>query len=136
MNGHIGGNASVVDAKRTALRDIFKGGKGINEVDFQNYVEKLVKLGVWDENVVASELKAVMQNIKDATPAGPNTFDELFEKLIKLAPMDKVAKVYAGGDNLWKHFGYEFDKPQLALGLKNLDDKKHGLDIWVKSFYQ
>ena len=38
--------------------------------------------------------------------------------------MDKVAKVYAGGDNLWKHFGYEFDKSQLALGLKNLDDVK------------
>jgi hypothetical protein len=128
MNGHIGGNASVVDAMRITLRDIFKGGKGINEVDFQNYVEKLVKLGVWDENVVASELKAVMQNIKDATPAGPNTFDELFEKLIKLAPMDKVAKVYAGGDNLWKHFGFEYDKSQLALGLKNLDDVK----TWFK----
>ena len=50
--------------------------------------------------------------------------------------MDKVAKVYAGGDNLWKHFGYEFDKSQLALGLKNLDDVKHGLDTWVKNFCQ
>ena len=125
MNGHIGGNASVVDAMRITLRDIFKGGKGINEVDFQNYVEKLVKLGVWDENVVASELKAVDAKHKRSTPAGPNTFDELFEKLIKIAPMDKVAKVYAGGDNLWKHFGYEFDKGQLLLGLKNLDDVKN-----------
>ena len=47
---------------------------------------------MWDENVVASELKAMMQNIKRCNNAGPNTFDELFERLIKLAPMDKVAK--------------------------------------------
>ena len=28
--------------------------------------------------------------------------DSLFDKLIKMAPTDKVARLYAGGDNLWK----------------------------------
>ena len=43
--------------------DIFGAGqKNIDEVAFNNYVEKLVRLGVWDENVVASELKAMYSN--------------------------------------------------------------------------
>ena len=61
MNGHIGGNASVTNAIKIVLDDIFKAGqRNIDEVEFNNYVEKLVRLGVWDENVVASELKAIM----------------------------------------------------------------------------
>ena len=44
------------------IKDIFKAGKGqpIDEVEFSKYVEKLVRLGVYDENIVASELKAIM----------------------------------------------------------------------------
>ena len=65
MNGHIGGRASVTDAMQIVARDIFKaGGNKIDEVEFNNYVEKLIRLGVWDENVVAAELKAVLQDIK------------------------------------------------------------------------
>ena len=122
MNGHIGGMASVTNAMKIVLDDIFKAGKqGIDEVDFNNYVEKLVRLGVWDENVVASELKAVMNQLKNNTI---RTSDQLFDKLIKMAPTDKVARVYAGGDNLWKHFGYEYSKSQLNMAFKNIDDVK------------
>ena len=52
-----------------------------------------------------SELKAVMNQLKNNTI---NTSDQLFDKLIKMAPTDKVARLYAGGDNLWKHFGLSF----------------------------
>ena len=56
MNGHIGGRASVTDAMQIVARDIFKaGGNKIDEVEFNNYVEKLIRLGVWDENGVAAE---------------------------------------------------------------------------------
>ncbi len=46
-NGHIGHNASVIDSMRMVIKDIFKAGKGdpINEVEFNKYVEKLVRLG-------------------------------------------------------------------------------------------
>ena len=44
MNGHIGGNASVTNAIKIVLDDIFKAGqKNIDEVEFNNYVEKLVR---------------------------------------------------------------------------------------------
>ena len=126
MNGHIGGRASVTNAMKMVLDDIFQAGKkNIDDVEFNNYVEKLVRLGVWDENVVASELKAIMNQIKNNTV---NTTDQLFDKLIKMAPTDKVARLYAGGDNLWKHFGFEFSRSQLHRAIKNLDDMKQ----WYK----
>jgi hypothetical protein len=122
MNGHIGGQASVTNAMKIVLDDIFKAGKrNIDEVEFNDYVERLVRLGVWDENVVASELKSILDQIKKNTI---NTTDKLFDKLIKSAPTDKVARLYAGGDNLWKHFGFEYGRSQLNMALKNIDDVK------------
>ena len=93
MNGHIGGRASVTNAMKIVLDDIFKAGqKNIDEVSFNEYAEKLVRLGVWDENVVASELKAIMDQIKNQQI---RTSDQLFDKLIILAP---VLKISAGKD--------------------------------------
>ena len=122
MNGHIGGNASVTNAIKIVLDDIFKAGqKNIDEVEFNNYVEKLVRLGVWDENVVASELKAIMDAVKNNSI---KSSDQLFDKLIKMTPTDKVARVYAGGDNLWKHYGFEYERSILSQGFRKLDDIK------------
>ena len=132
MNGHIGGRASVTDAMQIVARDIFKaGGNKIDEVEFNNYVEKLIRLGVWDENVVAAELKAVTQDIKNNVI---NTTDKLFDRLMKMAPTDKVARLYAGGDNLWKGYGFEFGKSQLYQALKNLDEVKQWFRYMGKEF--
>jgi len=120
-NGHVGHNASVIDSMKMVMKDIFKAGKGgaIDEVEFSKYVEKLVRLGVWDENIVAQELRAVMTNIRKGAIQNE---DELFEKIMKGLPTDKVARLYAGGDNLWKQFGYEFFKSDLSAALKSVDD--------------
>jgi hypothetical protein len=132
MNGHIGSRASVTDAMRIVARDIFKaGGNKIDEVEFNNYVEKMIRLGVFDENVVAAELKAVTQDIKNNVI---NTTDKLFDRLMKMAPTDKVARLYAGGDNLWKGYGYEFGKSQLYQALKSLDDVKEWFRYMGKEF--
>jgi len=132
MNGHVGNKASVTDAMRIVARDIFKaGGNKIDEVEFNNYVEKLVRLGVWDENVVASEMKSVLSQIKDGSI---NTTDALFDKLMKMAPTDKVARLYAGGDNLWKGYGFEYGKSQLSMALKNLDEVKDWFRYMGKEF--
>jgi len=131
MNGHIGGRASVVDAMRIVARDIFKAGGKIDEVAFNNYVEKMIRLGVWDENVVAAELKAVTQDIKNNVI---NTSDQLFDRLMKMAPTDKVARLYAGGDNLWKGYGFEFGKSQLYQALKSLDEVKDWFRYMGKEF--
>ena len=42
MNGHIGGKASVTNAMKIVLDDIFEAGKKIvDEVEFNKYVEKI-----------------------------------------------------------------------------------------------
>jgi len=122
MNGHIGGKASVANSMKMVFDDIFGAGKeGVDLVKFNNFVERMVRLGVWDENVVASELKGIIDQIKRNQI---NTTDKLFDKLIKMAPTDKVARLYAGGDNLWKGFGFNYSRSQLNTALKNIDDVK------------
>jgi len=132
-NGHVGHNASVIDAIRMVAKDIFKAGKGqpIKEVEFAEYIEKLVRLGVLDENIVAQEMRAVMNNLKEGAIRNE---DELFEKLMKTLPTEKVARLYAGGDNLWKQFGFEFYKSDLSAALKNINDVEKYLKLHGKTF--
>jgi len=121
-NGHIGKNASVANAMKMVFDDIFGAGKqGVDEIKFNDFVEKMTRLGIWDENVVASELKAVVNQIRNNTI---NTTDKLFDKLTKMAPTDKVARLYAGGDNLWKGYGFNYSRVQLSQALKNMNDVK------------
>jgi hypothetical protein len=126
LNGHIGHQASVTDSFRMVIRDIFKAGKGLDEVQFNQQMAKLTRLGVLDENVVASEMKAVMKEIENSSI---NTMDDLFTRLIKMTPTDKVARLYAGGDNVWKFFGYNFSKSQLSEALHSVDD----VEKWFKT---
>jgi len=126
LAGHIGHNASLGDSIRIVLRDIYRSGRGIDETAFNNHVEKLIKLGVWDENVVASELRAVFNDIKAGTI---KTEEEMIEHILKKTSItEKTARTYAGGDNLWKSYGFEFDKSMLSQGLKSIDD----VEKWFK----
>jgi len=117
--GHIGWRASVTDSMKIVIRDVFKEGKGIDEVAFNNMVSKLVRLGVYDENIVATEMKMVLEELKTGKI---NTFDKLFEKMMSMVQADKVGRVYAGGDNLWKFYGFNFDKSMLLEALNSVDD--------------
>ena len=120
LNAHVGHNASLTDSIRIVMRDIFKRGKNIDNIEFNNYIEKLIGHGVIDENVVASELRAIFNNIKNGSI---QTEAELTQELLKPASLtEKVARVYAGGDNLWKIYGYEFDKSMFSQALKSVDD--------------
>ena len=151
-NGHIGGSANVIDSMRIVAKDIFRRGRGgftkvkgkydpknnkfkpdelLDEVGFNQYAEKLVRLGVWDENVVASELREVLKDIRTGYIKGE---DELFERLMKNLKTEKVAKVYAGGDNLWKQYGYEFYKSDLSSALKSVKDIEEYLAMHGQRF--
>ena len=126
MSGHIGHNASLGDSIRLVLRDIYKSGRITDEAAFNTHVEKLIKLGVWDENVVASELRAVFNDIKAGTI---KTEEEMIEHLLKKTSItEKAARLYAGGDNVWKSYGFEFDKSMLSQGLKSVDD----VEAWFR----
>jgi hypothetical protein len=59
--GHIGGNSSVsADSFKIVLEDIFPKGRITKERLF-NFVEKEIILGTMDENIISSELGAVLK---------------------------------------------------------------------------
>jgi len=119
-NGHIGGRASVTDALKMTLDDIFGAGKVINENEFIKNLENKIRLGVIDENIVASELKAVLQDIKAG--AKVKSMDSLLNKLANTKMMKTATRIYAGGDNLWKWYGHEYVKSQMKGMYNTVDD--------------
>ena len=119
-NGHIGGRASVTESIKMVVDDIFGAGKLIDETKFIKNLENKIRLGVIDENIVASELKAVLQDIRAG--AKVKNLDSLLNKLSKTTMIKTATRIYAGGDNLWKWYGHEYVKSQMRSMYKNVDD--------------
>jgi len=120
-NGWIGGTASVADAFKITLDDIFGAGKVLNEEDLINNIARKSELGVIDENIVASELSAVLQDIK-AGKVG--TFGQIASIADNSKLMKTATRLYSGGDNVWKWYGHEYLKSQLKGAFKNIDEVK------------
>ena len=117
-NGHIGGGASVTEAFRMTLDDIFGAGKVLDEKVLIDKIEDKIRRGVLDENIVASELGAVLKDIKKGSV---NSIDGLYNKLTNGKFMKGATRVYAGGDNLWKWFGDEYVQSQMKNTYKDLN---------------
>ena len=120
-NGHIGGGASVTDAFKMTLDDIFGAGKVLDEKVLIDKIEDKVRRGVLDENIVASELGAVLKDIKKGSV---NSLDGLYNKLTNGKFMKGATRVYAGGDNVWKWFGDEYVQSQMKNTYKDLNSIK------------
>ena len=115
--GHIGGKSSVTDSFRIVLEDIFPKGK-INKKDLFNFIEKEIELGTMDENIISSELGAVLNDIKGGAI---NTLDKLFEAFTKKPLVKNATKLYAGGDSGWKIYGRQYVKSQMTPLLPTID---------------
>ena len=74
-----------------------------------------------DENIVASELGAVLIDIKKGSI---NSMDGLYLKLTNGKFMKGATRIYAGGDNVWKWFGDEYVQSQLKNTYKDLNALK------------
>jgi len=119
MNGHIGGNASVTNSLKMVMDDIFGAGKIVNENDFIENIGRKIDLGVLDENIVTSELKAVLEDIKKDVLVNSN---RLLNVITNAKWLKVPTRIYAGGDNLWKWYGHEYMKSQLKNVFKNFDE--------------
>jgi hypothetical protein len=119
-NGHIGGRSSVTESIKMVMDDIFGAGKVIDEDVFIKNLENKIRLGVIDENIVASELKAVLKDIRSG--AKVKNMDSLLARLAESKMLKTATRIYAGGDNLWKWYGHEYVKSQMKSIYKNVDD--------------
>ena len=137
FSGHIGGQASVRDAFKITLDDIFGAGKVLNEEDLIKRTARKIELGVLDEGIVASELNAILKDLKGGKIKTLGKFAEAVDN----AKFYKTAtRVYQGGDNVWKWYGHEFYMSQLKNAFKNLDDvvdymkTTHNIDLDRSNF--
>ena len=107
--GVLGGRASATDAIAMVSDDIFNAGKGdaAAELRLLDNINEGIKYGVLDENIVASELQAVLREVRNGTIESVEGLAKFLEK----NPLtEKAARLYAGGDNVWKWFTYNWYK--------------------------
>ena len=128
-SGHFGGRASVTESLKMVLDDVFGAGKIINEQDFIKRLERKIRLRVIDENIVASELKGVFQDIKAGgfknngkITSMQQLIDTLGKRKFLRDGAETATRLYAGGDNLWKWYGHEYVMSQYKQIFKNMDD--------------
>jgi hypothetical protein len=107
--GLIGGRASVTDSIKMVVDDIFNAGKGDPQAELRllDSIDEGIKYGVLDESIVASELAAVLKEVRNGSIA---SVDDLATFLQKNPFTEKAARLYAGGDNVWKWYTYNWYK--------------------------
>jgi len=125
-NGWIGGRASVQDSFKIVLDDIFGAGKTINEVDAIKYIARQTELGVVDENIIASELTAILNDLKQSEKTN---FMSLVDKFDNNKALTRATELYAGGDNLWKIYSQEYLKSMFKGAFKDIDEIKRHVKI-------
>ena len=107
--GLIGGRSSVTDGISMVIDDIWNAGKGNAQAELRLFdnIDEGIKYGVLDESIVASELNAVLKEIKNGKIASLNGLAKFLQK----NPFtEKAARLYAGGDNVWKWYTYNWYK--------------------------
>ena len=130
--GHIGGSASVPQAFKIVMDDIFGPGRNVDKKKLNKFIERKIELGVIDENVVSQELTAILNDLKGATketgePVISN-LNQLIQRVGNAQLSQYVQRLYAGGDNLWKLYGHEFYISELKQFTKSIDDVKRYFD--------
>ena len=111
--GLLGGRASVMDSIKMAADDIFNAGKlgGEAEKRLLASVDEGIKYGALDENLVAAELTAVLRAIRKNSIKDT---DQLTKYLETKGMLRTASRIYAGGDNVWKWYAYNWYKSYLT----------------------
>ena len=139
--GHIGGSASVPQAFKIVMDDIFGPGRNVDKKQLNKFIERKIELGVIDEIVVAQELTAILNDLKGATKETGepviSSFNQLIQRVGNTQLSQYVQRLYAGGDNLWKLYGHEFYISELKQFTKSIDDvKRYFSDIVGREFVE
>jgi len=130
MRGLIGGRASVTNSVKMQIDDIYNSGKlaGDAEKKLLDNIEEGIRYGALDENIVVTELRELLK----ATQKGKtiNSFDGMIKMAGDARIVELMGKLYAGGDHVWKWYGYNWYKSFLTDYAKK-DMKK--MVSWFKN---
>ena len=127
-NGHFGRGASLRDAFKLVFDDVI-GPKG--EIDVARLAskgEEFRRYGITNSNIITREVQALVDDIVRTTEAKGKLgrTENILKRLQDNSILANATKVYQGGDDVWKIFGYEFEKSKLLNIIKgdgqHLDD--------------
>ena len=130
-NGHMGKGASVSDNFGMLFKDLI--GKTKSPQELRNLIKEALDNGAIDSSTVAQELQQVIPELMGGSKiAGKTIFegktsDQIFSYLFTNKGaigkgVQKAIEAYQMGDNLWKLYGYQFTKSQLAPAIKTMND--------------
>ena len=110
MRGLIGGRASVTNSVKMQVDDIYNSGRlaGSHEERLLANIDEGIKYGALDENIVVTELRQLLEATQKGTRI--NSFDKLIKMAGDARIVELMGKLYAGGDHVWKWYGYNWYK--------------------------
>jgi len=128
-NGHFGKGASLTDSMKIVFRDVFGADGVMNSTKLAEKAAEYRRHGVTNSNIIVREVAAVTDDLLRAHEKGGKVgrTETLFKKMQDQSVMKNMTKVYQSGDDLWKIYGYEFEKSKLLNIIKSGVDEKGNL---------
>ncbi len=139
-NGHFGRGASLADSMGIVFRDIFGPDGKISADMLAAKSAEYRELGITNSNIITREIRALTDDLlrKADTGSKLNRSELLLKTLQDQSVLGNMTKIYQGGDDLWKIFGYEFEKSKMLNIIKegtHLDDAdKYFREIFSRRF--
>ena len=139
-NGHFGRGSSLSDAMGIVFRDIFGPDGKISADALAAKGAEYRRVGVTNSNIITREVRALTDDlIKSAdVDSKLNVTERFLKNMQDKSILGNMTKVYQGGDDVWKIFGYEFEKSKMLNIIKEgtfLDDAdKYYREVFGRKF--
>jgi len=139
-NGHFGKGASLSDSMKIIFRDIFGPDGAMNSTKLAEKSAEYRRLGVTNSNIIVREVAAQADDLLRSVEKGKKLgyTETMLKSLQDQSIMRNMTKVYQSGDDLWKIYGYEFEKSKMLNVIKNgthIDDaEKYFREVFGRKF--
>ena len=140
-NGHFGKGASLTDSMKVVFRDVFGPDAIMNSTKLAEKAAEYRRLGVTNSNIIVREVAAQADDLLRSAEKNKKLgyTETMLKNLQDQSIMKNMTKIYQSGDDLWKIFGYEFEKSKMLNVIKNgthIDDaEKYFREVFGIKFY-
>ncbi len=132
--GHVGNGASFKQAFDFIFKEVFAPNGAYDDAIMKSKIDEYIEKGVINTNMVVKELDYLIKDSLKANPLIVDT-DGLLSRLYNSPFMEKAIDIYRAGDDIWKIYGYEFEKSLTRPHMRNLDDiVKYYREVFGREF--
>ena len=119
--GHVGNGASLKEAMYFIFKDVFTKNGIYDDAVIAKKMNEYLEEGVINSNMVIKEIEFLVKDSLRGNQKILNT-DQLISHLYDTKAVSKLIDIYRAGDDLWKIYGYEYEKSLKTQAIKSLDD--------------